>query len=84
MKHFTYRSEQVHSVLENGKNKTRHNIVNIVNGKGTKHIEERIGNKITKKQKPLSKKEIQQIKKNKFIPGLFIMRPKGKTRRINR
>jgi hypothetical protein len=71
MKHFSYYSEQVHSVGVNGKQKTRKNIVNIKNNKGKKIIEETVGKSITRKQKKLSKKEINHIRQNRFIPGLF-------------
>jgi hypothetical protein len=75
MEHFTYRSNQIHSV--NGQ--TRENIVLIKNNKGHKII--KTNGTITKK--PLTKKEIRKIRKNKFIPGLFNMRPINKTRRNN-
>jgi hypothetical protein len=61
--------------------KTRVNVVNIHNNKGTKIIEEKKGSKTTRKQKVLSKKEIKKIRANQFIPGLFNMRPNNKTRR---
>jgi hypothetical protein len=75
MEHFTYSSNQIHSV--NGQ--TRENIVVIKNNKGHKII--KTNGSITKK--PLTKKEIAMIRKNKFIHGLFNMRPNNKTRRNN-
>lgn len=73
MNHFSYHSEQVHSVFENGKGKTRRNIVNIKNGKGFKSVEtySNKGKLLTRKQKKLKKSELSCIRKNKFIPGLF-------------
>ena len=38
MDKFSYHSEQVHTVVKNGYSNTRHNIVNIKNGKGEKII----------------------------------------------
>jgi len=73
---FVYHSKQIHHVNGN----TRINIVDINNNKGKKIIEESKGSKVTRKQKVLSKKEIKKIRANQFIPGLFNMRPKNKTR----
>jgi hypothetical protein len=66
---FNYHSEQVNQ----NENKTRKNIVNIKNNKGTKRVEEydSAGKLIRKSEKPLSKPQIRKIKKNIFIPGLF-------------
>ena len=64
---FVYHSEQVHNV--NGK--TKRNIVNIKNGKGQKITELCHGKRKTRKVSKLTKKEISQIRKNKFIPKLF-------------
>jgi hypothetical protein len=75
MEHFTYSSNQIHSV--NGQ--TRENIVVIKDNKGHKII--KTNGSIRKK--PLTKKEIAMIRKNKFIHGLFNMRPNNKTRRNN-
>jgi hypothetical protein len=75
MEHFTYSSNQIHSV--NGQ--TRENIVVIKNNKGHKII--KTNGSITKK--PLTKKEISKIRKIQFIPRLFNMRPNKKTRRNN-
>jgi hypothetical protein len=72
MDKFSYHSEQIHTIVKNGKSNTRHNIVNIKNGKGEKIILKKQNNKnVTKKKKRLSKKEISQIRKNQFIPELF-------------
>ena len=64
---FVYHSEQVHIV--NGK--TKRNIVDIKNGKGKKISELCHGKRKTRKVSKLSKKEMAQIRKNKFIPKLF-------------
>jgi len=77
MNKFVYHSRQIHHVNGN----TRINTVNIHNNKGTKVIEEKKGSKTTHKQKKLSKAEIKKIRANQFIPGLFNMRSKNKTRR---
>lgn len=73
MQHFSYHSEQVHSTFENGKGSTRRNVVDIKNGKGTKAVEEykADGTRKTRKEKELTAKELECIKKGQFIPGLF-------------
>lgn len=66
---FDYHSEQINSK----NNKTRRNIVNIANNKGTKRVEEydSQGKIIHTREKPLNSSEIGKIKNNIFIPGLF-------------
>jgi hypothetical protein len=88
MNHFTYHSEQVHSSFVNGKGQTRRNAVSIQDGKGKKSVEvyDMKGNIQSKREKELTKTELECIRKNKFIPGLFKdcitpLRLKGKTRR---
>jgi hypothetical protein len=73
MNHFTYHSEQVHSLYNSGKGKTRRNIVDIQNGKGMKAVEEYTvdGKRISRKEKLLTDEEMRCISKHKFIPGLF-------------
>ncbi len=73
MNHFSYHSEQVHSVFENGKGQTRRNIVDIKDGKGSKAVETYAadGNLLRRIEKPLTATELDCIQKNKFIPGLF-------------
>jgi hypothetical protein len=91
MEHFSYHSEQVHSDFKNGKGQTRRNIVSIQNGKGVKAVETYAQNGTLKgrKEKQLTKGELECIQKNKFVPGLFKdcvkpingVRPASKTRR---
>jgi hypothetical protein len=66
---FNYHSEQVNATS----NKTRRNIVNITNSKGTKRVEEydSTGALIHNAEKNLTKPQITKIKNNEFIPGLF-------------
>lgn len=73
MNHFTYHSEQVHSLYENGKGKTRRNIVDIQGGKGMKAVEEYTvdGKRISRKEKALTPEEMRCISKHQFVPGLF-------------
>ncbi len=73
MEHFSYHSEQVHSAFKNGKGETRRNTVNIKNGQGTKSVEtyKADGTVKSRAEKPLTKEELDCIRKNKFIPGLF-------------
>jgi hypothetical protein len=70
---FSYHSEQVHSTFEKGRGQTRRNIVNIRNGKGTKAVEvySADGTKQSRKEKDLTPKELDCIRRNKFVPGLF-------------
>jgi hypothetical protein len=88
MDHFSYHSEQVHSAFTKGKGETRRNVVSIKDGKGFKAVEVyRADGKVkTRKEKQLTTSELDCIKRNKFIPGLFKdciqpLRPNGKTRR---
>lgn len=73
MDHFSYHSEQVHSFYENGKGQTRRNVVDIKDGKGTKAVEtyKVDGTLKSRKEKILTPSELECIKKNQFIPGLF-------------
>jgi hypothetical protein len=73
MNHFSYHSEQVHSVFVNGKGQTRRNIVDIKDGKGIKAVETYTvdGKRKQRNEKQLTSNELECIQKNKFIPGLF-------------
>ena len=83
---FKYHSEQTH--MKDGY--TRKNIVNIMNNKGTKRVEEYdSGNKkrIHKVTKKLTKKQIHNIQNSVFIPGLFkdcCRKMRSTTRKNNR
>ncbi len=88
MDHFSYHSEQVHSTFAKGKGETRRNVVSIKDGKGFKAVEvyRSDGKMKTRKEKQLTVSELDCIKRNKFIPGLFKdciqpLRPNSKTRR---
>jgi hypothetical protein len=85
---FSYHSEQVHSVFTGGKGETRRNIVNIQNGKGTKAVEtfDASGQRKSRKEKKLTSKELDCIRRNKFIPGLFsdCVKPLGSSLRPNK
>ena len=73
MNHFTYHSEQVHSLYNSGKGKTRRNIVDIQNGNGMKAVEEYSvdGKRMSRKEKELTAEEMRCIRKHQFVPGLF-------------
>jgi len=88
MRQFNYSSTQVHSILINGKGQTRRNNVVINRGKGSKSVEMYSPKGVLLKRgtKQLTRKELQCIKKQQFIPGLFKdcikpMRPNRKTLR---
>ena len=69
-----YRSVQVHSFASNGKRMTRKNVVTVNGKKGKKtvHTYDSTKPKKTRKNtKALSAKEIANIRKGKFMPGLF-------------
>ena len=68
---FAYHSEQVHSTIENGTMKTKKNIVDIENGKGTKTVTMITNGNSRSSTKKLSSAEIRKIRKNEFIPKLF-------------
>lgn len=69
---FQFRSHQVHSTLKNGKRVTRKNTVRVNGAKGTKTVEVRAaGAKAHKKTKALTRREISNIKRGTFMPGLF-------------
>lgn len=83
---FSYHSEQVHSIMENGQVAQKHNIVDIKNGKGTKKVTMRSGKSTKSSTKKLTKSEIEKIRKNIFIPSLFkpcydCLRTKSQTRK---
>jgi hypothetical protein len=91
MDHFSYSSEQIHSMFTSGKGVTQRNIVSIKNGKGTKASEtySANGKQLGRTEKELTVKELECIQRNEFIPGLFkdCIRPlktrqKNKTRRL--
>jgi len=63
---------QTHSELKNGKDQTKTRRVTIRGKSGYKTLTVRKSGRVTKKSKKrLTKKEINCIKKCKFIPGLF-------------
>lgn len=71
MSQFVYHSEQVHSVMENGRQVSKKNIVDIKNNKGTKTVTMKTNGKTRSSTKKLSPSEIHQIQANRFVPGLF-------------
>ena len=73
MDHFSYSSEQIHSMFQSGKGVTQRNIVSIKDGKGTKASEtySASGKQLGRTEKDLTAKELECIQRNEFIPGLF-------------
>lgn len=75
--HYTFHSEQIasHYTSKNGKpsGQTRRNVVDIQNNTGTKsvNIYDASGKQIQTNSKPLNQEEIEKIRANIFIPGLF-------------
>ena len=70
---FNYHSEQKHEIIcKDGKCTKKINRVTIKNGKGIKEVIVKgpVG-KAKRTTKKLSKKEVSDIKKRKFIVGLF-------------
>jgi hypothetical protein len=71
---FHYRSVQVHSFASNGKRMTRKNIVTVNGKRGTKTVhtfDSTKPKKTRKNTKKLTRKEISNIHKGVFMPGLF-------------
>ncbi len=68
---FQYQSTQSHFTQQNGKTTQVTEQVEVKNGKGTiTVVKNHNGKKVTKKH-PLTRKQIKNIKKRKFMPGLF-------------
>jgi hypothetical protein len=69
---FSFYSVQEHSQFLNGKSKTVRKEVNIQNGKGTKKVIIRNNSKRTRRSvMPIKKDELEKIRRNIFVPGLF-------------
>lgn len=71
---FQFHSVQVHAVLTNGRRKTRKNIVSVKGSKGQKKVEiydSSKKRKTFKNSKRLTAAEIANIRRGKFMPGLF-------------
>jgi hypothetical protein len=68
---FQYESVQTHIDLRNGKRRNKTQRVSIKGSKGFKQVTIQGPGKKRTSKKPLSKKEIQCIRKCQFIPGLF-------------
>lgn len=69
---FEYKSVQHHSIIVDGKEKTKVNAVEIHGLSGTKSVTIlESGKKPRTKTKRLSHNEIECIRRCKFIPGLF-------------
>ena len=68
---FQYNSVQMHSDLHKGKRRNKTQRVSIKGSKGFKQVTIQALGKSRTSKKPLSKKEIQCIRKCQFIPGLF-------------
>ncbi len=66
-----YHSEQTHIEFVNGVKQERRQIVDVNGTKGTKIVIITRNGKTKKSTKPLSAKEIECIRKCKFMPGLF-------------
>ena len=69
---FSFYSVQEHSHFVDGKGKTVRKEVNIKNGKGTKTVVIRNERGKTRRNTlPISSEELDNIRKNIFVPGLF-------------
>jgi hypothetical protein len=71
---FHYTSVQIHSFISNGKRKTRKNVVRVNGKKGTKSMHTYNSSKkrkTFKTSKRLTATEIANIRRGKFMPGLF-------------
>jgi len=68
---FTYTSIQSHGILTPKGEKTKETRVNITNGEGTKTVTVRDSDGEHSDTIPLKKSEIENIKKQKFMPNFF-------------
>jgi hypothetical protein len=70
---FRFHSTQFHAFSTNGQRKTRKNIVKVNGKKGTKRVEiyNSVKRKTYRNSKKLTAKEIANIRRGKFMPGLF-------------
>ena len=71
---FHYHSVQTHAVASNGTRRIKRNTVTVNGAKGRKTVETYDSNKsrkVSKNTKALKPKEIANIRKGIFMPGLF-------------
>lgn len=68
---FEYSSEQTHFTLQNGKPSEVKEHVEVKGGKGTITMMKMHDGKRVKKTRPLTRKQVKNIQKRKFMPGLF-------------
>jgi hypothetical protein len=69
--HYSYNSVQTHTSVIRGKRSETTEAVSVRNGKGSKTVKKRVGKKVFKKQIPLTRSEIMNIKNRKFMPEFF-------------
>lgn len=67
-----FHSVQMHETLKDGELMRERQSVNITNGKGTKTVEISDKQGTRRKSKRLTKREISNIQKKKFMPGFFL------------
>jgi len=71
-KNFKYYSKQIHTSVKDGEHKTKITLVKIKGNRGFKEVVQKKGFRtVGKTRKMLKQKEINCIRKCKFIPGLF-------------
>ena len=71
---FHYHSVQTHALMANGTRRIKRNVVTVNGAKGRKTVETYDSNKsrkVSKNTKVLKPKEIANIRKGIFMPGLF-------------
>ena len=71
---FHYHSVQTHAVMHNGTRRIKRNVVTVNGAKGRKTVEtydSKKSRKVSKNTKALKPKEIANIRKGIFMPGLF-------------
>ena len=71
MEHFVFNSTQTHNQLVNGKRSTVTEAVSVRNGKGMKTVVKRVDGKTRSAKRLLTKQEMRNIMKRKFMANLF-------------
>ena len=72
LRRFTYKSSEMHSDTLNGKRQAHMNVIAIRNGNGNKTVVDILpSGKKRKTMRKLSGKEVEAIRRRKFVPDLF-------------
>ena len=89
LSHWSYSSMQTHSTFVNGHEESTTEATIVKNGKGHKLVSKTVNGKTQTKKLPLTRKEMENVKDRKFMPGFFqtcydCIQPKPRTRSTRR